>query len=191
MQHIDDVELHGGWLDAEFFCNLVIGQPAHKTAQDLHLAFGELGAHGRADLHAGRCIGEDMLPRHRAAHDLHQGPFIAVLIPQAVRTHGLCACQDLCVNKRGRHHDLDCGVRFSYLFGGGQTVFAVFGLHIHQHKVYVLGIAQDRCLCSAGDRHGKLIPVLVLNIAFKQAPDQLLVLNDHNAYHKCSPYQAG
>ena len=25
LQHIDDVVLHGGWLDAEFFCNLVIG----------------------------------------------------------------------------------------------------------------------------------------------------------------------
>ena len=132
-----------------------------------------------------------MLPRHRAAHDLHQGPFIAVLIPQAVRAHGFCACQDLCVNKRGRHHDLDFRVRFSYLFGGGQAVFAVFCLHIHQHKVDVLGIAQDGSLCSAGDRHSKLIPVLVLNIAFKQAPYQLLVLNDHNAYHKCSPYRAG
>ena len=183
LQHIDDVVLHGGWLDAEFFCNLVIGQPAHKAAQDLHLSFGELGARGSADLHAGRCIGEDMLPRHRAAHDLHQGPFIAVLIPQAVHAHGFCACQDLCVNKRGRHHDLDFRVRFSYLFGGGQAVFAVFCLHIHQHKVDVLGIAQDGSLCSAGDGHSKLIPVLVLNIAFKQAPYQLLVLNDHNAYH--------
>lgn len=74
-------------------------------------------------------------------------------------------------------------MRFSYLFCGGQAVFTVFCLHIHQHKVDVLGIAQDGSLCSAGDRHSKLIPVLVLNIAFKQAPYQLLVLNDHNAYH--------
>ena len=70
-----------------FFCNLVIGQPAHETAQDLHLTFGELGAHGGADLHAGRRIWEDVLPRHRAAHDLHQGPFIAVLIPPVSYTH--------------------------------------------------------------------------------------------------------
>ncbi len=95
------------------------------------------------------------------------------------------------IDQRGNDHDFDARVRLMDLFGGGQTVFAVFGLHIHQDKVDVLGIAQNRSLCSAGDRHSKLIPVLVLNIAFKQAPYQLLVLNDHNAYHKCSPYRAG
>ena len=48
--------------------------------------------------------------------------------------------------------------------------------HINEMINYRYGYLVERCLLYTS-------PVLVLNIAFKQAPYQLLVLNDHNAYH--------
>ena len=158
---------HGGWFMPSSFA-ILAGQPAHKTAQDLHLSFGELCAHGSADLHAGRHR-EDMPPPSCGARPALWVPSSPSFIPQAVRARGFARAKT-CVIAEVATTILISGCASRIFFAAARLLSRCsVCTSISTRSMSSVSHIQDGSLCSAGDRQSKLIPVLVLNIAFKQA----------------------